>query len=231
MTNETKFLISVCRSAEKLISKNFTMQDKDNKGDIVTCLDVEIEKHIVSKMQKKYPTFKILGEELNTTIGDAKDYFTIDPIDGTINFAYGLPMWGIMVACVRDGKTVSSVISLPRFNEIYYADEFGAFCDGNKIQVNSTHPVEKSIFASNNFFLDIDKKYKRMFANAAVNYCWVANGSLAGVVSGTRNPWSYICGRYLIEKAGGYILKTDDYIVMASSKPHAEFISGHMQPI
>ena len=136
MSMELKFLIELVKEASKLITDEFEVKSKDDKGDLVTNFDYEIEKYIIAKIKKHYPKFSIVSEEYNNKEGLTDNCFTIDPIDGTINFANNIPLWGIQIACIKDKKICAAVIYLPKLNELYYADENGAFLNDIPISVN-----------------------------------------------------------------------------------------------
>ena len=95
MTKELKFLIDTVKEASKLITEEFEVKAKDNKGDLVTNFDYEVEQFMINEIKKAYPNFNIVSEEFNSNEGLTDNCFTIDPIDGTINFANNIPLWGI----------------------------------------------------------------------------------------------------------------------------------------
>lgn len=88
MNDELKFLIKLVKDASLLINDEFEIKVKDENGDLVTNFDYAIEKYITNKIKEKYPQFSIISEEYNSKEGLTDNCFTIDPIDGTINFAY-----------------------------------------------------------------------------------------------------------------------------------------------
>ena len=110
MSEDLKFLIDVVRSASLLINDELEVKAKDDKGDLVTNFDFAIENYITGRIKEKYPDCSIISEEYNNNNELTEICFTIDPIDGTINFANGIPLWGIQVACIRDNKTCAAVI-------------------------------------------------------------------------------------------------------------------------
>ena len=116
MNTELKFLIDVTRAAEKLVSEHFSVSAKGGESDLVTDLDIKIENFLIEKIRAEYPSFDIVSEENNFQNTVTNNCFIIDPIDGTINFANNLPLWAIQIACKKGGKTVASVIDLPRLN-------------------------------------------------------------------------------------------------------------------
>ncbi|MBO4880642.1 MAG: hypothetical protein J5555_03070, partial [Firmicutes bacterium] len=136
MTEDLLFLIDAVKEAAAMITDDFEVNAKDDDGDLVTNFDYEIEKCLIDKLRSRYPGFSIVSEEYNADEALTDDCFTIDPIDGTVNFANRIPLWGIQIACIRDGKPCASVIFLPKMDELYCADETGAFLNGERIRVN-----------------------------------------------------------------------------------------------
>ena len=215
MIKESEFLIRVCKEAAGLITDDFALSVKGGRGDLVTDFDFKVEKFIIDEIKKEYPTFEIISEEYNPTVKLTENCFVIDPIDGTINFAYGIPLWGIQTACIKNGKTVASVIYLPKLNELYHADDEGAFCNGQKIHVSNT-AFDKCLYT-----LSVRKcgadweeppmpiknfKHLRKIGASSVSAAWVACGRFCGfLIKDYDTPWDYVPGHFLIEQAGGFI--------------------------
>lgn len=230
MNKEAKFLIDVVKNAEQLITPEFEVKSKDENGDLITNFDTEIETYIISEIKKQYPDFKIISEEFNSLEGLSDNCFVIDPLDGTINFANGLPLWGIQVACVKDGKTCASVISLPKLNSFYHADETGSYCNGKKISVNKL-PAKSCIYAVDG----LDKmagsvrmkrfsQHLRDIWSEAVTHAWVAQGSYGGVIFKNNCLWDYVPGQFLVKQAGGYIYNSEGVHIAANSKDFADLL-------
>lgn len=129
---EGKFIQRIVREAEKLLSRDFAVYAKGSEGDLVTDVDYLVERFLIEKIQAEYPDFAIISEEFNADTELSDNCFIIDPIDGTKNFANGLPLWGIQVACRKNGQTIASVISMPALKEFYFADESGAYLNGRE---------------------------------------------------------------------------------------------------
>lgn len=230
MEKETKFLIDIVKQASGLINKDFEVKAKNNKGDLVTNFDYEIENFIIGKVKEKYPNFDIVSEEFNSEKGLTENCFVLDPIDGTINFANGLPLWGIQIAYIKNGKTCASVLYLPKLNELYYADKTGAYLNDKKIKVNKK-PIENSLFVvqcskNYNYYSSVPNHFSnfREYYCSAVSHCWLANGGLSGVVFLKDNAWDYLPGHYLVKQAGGALINKDNIHIAASSKKYAEFL-------
>lgn len=230
MNKEAEFLKRVVTEASKLITEEFEVKAKDDKGDLVTNFDYEIEKFIIDEIKKEYPDFDIVSEEFNSNGKLTKNCFVIDPIDGTINFANKLPEWVIQVACVKDGETQAAAIYAPKFNEFYLADEAGAYLNGKEIHVNNL-AVKKSIY-------QIDGKsraqaimrmypYTRNFRNvgcAGIGYAYVAAGRYGGMIFRNETAWDYVPGMYIAKQAGAYIIEKPECYIAANTKEFAELL-------
>ena len=211
MIKETKFLIGIVKKANKISEEQFETNQKGAENDLVTNLDLRIEEFLINEIKKKYPDFDIVSEELNTNNEVTDNCFIIDPIDGTINFANNLPLWGIQVCMRKDGRTVSSVISLPRINELYYADETGAYLNNKKIFINEV-PIKNALYSidGNNNLPSMQRmrKYssnRRNFGGLCVSLAFTAAGRIHGAVFRSDKPWDYEPGLFLCQMAGAKI--------------------------
>ena len=211
MSEDLKFLIDIVKGASLLITDEFEINAKEDDGDLVTNFDFEIENYIIEKIKQNYPDFSIVSEEYNSEKELTDNCFTVDPIDGTINFANTLPLWGIQIACIRNRKTCAAVIYMPKMNELYYADESGAYMNGKPIKVNLLNAKKGLYSVEGPKRLPIQVKMRQINRNcrdfycAAVNYAWVACGRLSATIFIYDTLWDYIPGQYIVEKAGGVI--------------------------
>lgn len=216
MTDELEFLIDIVKQSSKLINKDFVTKAKDNNNDLITDLDTKVEKFLIEKIKERYPSFEIISEEFNKDNKKCENYFTIDPIDGTINFAHGLPLWGIQVAMVEKYKTVASVILLPEFNDIFYADKTGAYKNGEILNLTSAKQdslLVDYIYLKNEvgFCDELTKTvppelkgraFRKLYCAAAV-FSWIADNKLSGYVFTSDKAWDYTPGMFLVKQAGG----------------------------
>jgi len=234
---DTIFLVNIVFEAAQMITDDFFVASKDEKGDLVTSFDFEIEGFISDKIRQNYPTFDIIGEEFNPAQKQTPNCFVIDPVDGTINFAHGLPLWGIQVAMIKRGRTVCSVIYLPKLHELYFADSRGAFVmDGldwdNAKQIHvSDRKSNKALYLveGGNKFPALEKMESysrnwRFFSCSAVNYAWTACGRLGGTILRKDYLWDYLPGQYLVKQAGGFIHNKKGAHVAANSKELAHLL-------
>ena len=227
MSSELKFLIEIVKKSSFMITDKFEVKAKGNKGDLVTNFDYEIEKYLINEIKRNYPEFTIISEEYNKNKRLTDKCFVIDPIDGTINFANKLPLWGIQIACIKGGKTCAAVIYLPKLNELYYADEKGAFLNENKISVNDLS-IKKGLYSIEDpknklGRIDIDNSFRKLYSSA-VCFSFVASGKLSAIGVVCNTPWDYIPGQYIVEKAGGVVYNNENIHIATNNKEFLEYI-------
>ena len=244
MNRDTRFLIDTVVAAAKLVRDDFRVIRKGDDGDLVTTTDLEIERFIIERINTHYPQFSVVSEESSPDGMCADNCFVLDPLDGTINFAHGLPLWGIQVAMIRNGKPCVSVIYLPRLGELYYADDTGAYLCENmshgrlaiaptkfrKISVSKKSHVESLyLVEGGNKFpalgrLNDVSRHWRYFCCTAVNSAWVACGRLGGTILRKDNVWDWLPGQYLVQQAGGVVLNAEGAHICANTKDMAELL-------
>lgn len=190
-----QFLIEITKEASALVTNKFKVNQKGDAYDLITNLDVEIEEFLINKINVKFPDFDIVSEEKNFNHNVTKNCFIIDPIDGTINFANKLPLWGIQIACLINSEPVAAVIYLPRMNELYSADKNGAYLNGEKIATNVV-PIKNTLYSidgTNN--LPIMEKMRpfssgrRNLGAVCVSMAFLSCGRLHGALFRSDKPW------------------------------------------
>ena len=208
---EGEFIKRIVREAEKLLARDFAVYAKGREGDLVTDIDYLVERFLIERIRAEYPDFAIISEEFNADAKLSENCFIIDPIDGTKNFANGLPLWGIQVACRKNGETVASVIDLPALKEFYFADESGAYLNGEKISVREV-PILNAFYAA--IGGDVIEAATRMqkygsthrvFGAACVAFAFLAAGRMHGVSFRAENPWDFEPGLFLAKQAGAVV--------------------------
>lgn len=223
-----EFLKKTVLSASKLITDDFKVDKKGDDYDLITNLDLEVEKYIINTIKNEYPDYDIVSEEFNSSKNISNNCFTIDPIDGTINFANSIPLWGIQVACIKNGNPVAAVIYLPKFNELYYADEKGAYLNNKEIKIKEV-PIKNAIYVIEGNHSEeknikiIKKMYKnaknqRILGSMCVSFSYMAKGIINGVVFDADRPWDYMPGIYICEKAGAKIKNNKDFHAAAMNE-------------
>jgi myo-inositol-1(or 4)-monophosphatase len=210
--NISNFLTTIVKEASTLITDKFSISQKGEKDDLVTNLDVEVEEFLIKKLNEEYPDFEIVSEENNSNKSLSQNCFVIDPIDGTLNFANNLPLWGIQIACVMKSNTVASVIYLPKLNELYSADSNGAYLNGTRISIN-TVAIKNTLYSidgTNNLpIMEKVRPYssgRRNLGAVCVSMAFTSCGRLHGALFRSDKPWDYLPGLFIAEKAGAVTL-------------------------
>lgn len=218
-------IIEISREAGEIIREGFgkklTLEYKSNVSDFVTNIDKAAESKIIEFIKKEYPTHNIIAEESGDDSKGSKYTWVIDPLDGTMNFAHGLPIFSVSIAVMKNSEIISGVI-YDVMNNIFYSAEkgSGAFQNGNKIIVSKNMDLEKSLLVTGfpynikdnpdnaverfNSFL-MNSRGVRRLGSAAIDLCYVANGTFDGFWEVNLHPWDMAAGILLVAEAGGRI--------------------------
>ncbi|SDH33480.1 inositol monophosphatase family protein [Nonomuraea jiangxiensis] len=154
MTDFLRLAEDIAREAgEMLIAKRPTMSaeiaTKSSPTDVVTALDTASEQLIRERVGAARPGDRILGEEGGEAPGDSDVRWIVDPIDGTVNFLYGLPDWAVSIAVEVKGQVVAGVVNVPARGEVYTAAlGAGAWLGGVPLRCNSGVPLAQALVAT-----------------------------------------------------------------------------------
>ncbi len=198
--------------------KEGNIEEKAEK-DFVSYVDKTSEERIREFLSKKYPHHTVVGEEEGAS-GQGEEYlWFIDPLDGTKNYIAGFPIFGVSVGLVREGEPLVGAVYLPAFDTLFYAAKgLGAFKNGKPISVGETRNIRYSVIAygfPSRAHRDLDtywKIFKEIFDKAAamrrpgaaaVDLCFVAEGSFGGLTEFELNPWDVAAGIVILKEAGG----------------------------
>ena len=230
MESEIDFLKRIVKQAENISKEDFSVKSKGTENDLVTNLDLKIEKYLISEINTQYPDFDIVSEEFNSNKNPTENCFILDPIDGTINFANGLPLWAIQISCIKDGKTVAAVINIPKINELYWADEEGSYLNDKRISINEVS-IKNALYTVNggNVIPALQKmrKYttnRRNFNSVGVSLAFVASGKIHGAVFVNDNPWDYEPGMFICKMAGASIKSIKGFHAVAMNKEFLDIL-------
>jgi len=202
--------------------KGFTIHSKGEAINLVTEADLQSEKTIIQLIQKTFPEHQILSEEQGLQdIPQHPIKWIIDPLDGTINFAHGFPMYNVSIGIEYEGNCVIGVIYDPTRDELFLGQQgHGATLNGTPIQVSTTPKLSEALLVTG-FAYDIhtatDNNLKEFCAftlrargmrrtgTAAIDLCYIACGRLDGFWELQLNPWDTAGGKVILEEAGGTI--------------------------
>lgn len=207
---------------KKFFNKKFKVESKSGHFDQVTEADLEAENKIVEIIKVNFPNHNFLGEE-NKYEKTASEYtWIIDPLDGTNNFAHGIPIFSISIALAWNEEVIVGVVYDPLREEIFYAEKNkGAFLNGISISVSQNKNLKSSILITGFYYSrdskmlqtleDIKKFFLagiigiRRFGSAALDLCYVASGRADGFWEFFLNPWDFAAGKLILEEAGGTV--------------------------
>ena len=199
-----------------------------SQKDVVTRADIASEKLIVEGIRKAFPTHCIRTEEAGVIEGeDPRFRWIIDPVDGTVNFSRGIPLWGISVALHFEGKPLLAAINLPKLGELYTAARgHGAFMNGKPIHVSQESDSIHAIVSNGDFNVGdaskINAQNSRNFAHeaeafervkclgsAVIEGCFTACGRIDCFVMTMSYPWDIAAIALMVEEAGGKSTRID----------------------
>jgi myo-inositol-1(or 4)-monophosphatase len=218
-------LIYISKEAGGIIKEGFNKQlnveYKSNESDLVTNIDKASEKLIADFIKKKYPSHGILAEEAGEIKNGSEYLWVIDPLDGTVNFAHGLPIFSVSIGLQKNNKTIAGVVYDIMQDILYSAEEgSGAFANSKRINVSDNSNLSHSILVTGfpynikeNPFNAVEKfaafikasRGMRRLGSAAIDFCYVAKGVFDGFWEVFLNPWDICAGKLIVEEAGGTV--------------------------
>jgi len=197
------------------------VSSKEGVNNLVTEADHASEQAIIQIIKNDFPQHFILSEETGEMPSDSNIKWIIDPIDGTVNFANGIPICAISIGVEKDGEMILGAVYNPFMNELFFAEKGrGATLNGKNIRVSEKPEVIKSCLVtgfpytytetSNSPIRVFEKLIKegvpvRRLGSAAIDLCWVAAGRFDGFYEHHLQAWDTAAGFLMVEEAGGKV--------------------------
>jgi myo-inositol-1(or 4)-monophosphatase len=225
MDDTLEFVEDLARRAGAVLMSGFGhVTHVEHKGatDLVTEFDRRSEALIVAALKARFPDHAILAEESGDVGkgGPAGGYrWVVDPLDGTTNFAHGVPTFAVSIALTRDDRSIVGVVYDPTRDELFAAEAGkGAKLNGSPIRVSAETDLQKALLATgfpydlrtaehNNFrqFVDFHLRVQgiRRAGAAALDTAWVGAGRLDGYWEFGTNAWDIAAGSLIAQEAGG----------------------------
>ena len=213
-------MIKACEKASKVIIRDFGELENlqvSRKGpkDFVTKTDKRVEKILMDELRKSKKNYSFITEETGTILNkDKKNFWIIDPIDGTTNFLHGIPHFAISIALQQEDEIQVGLIFDPIKNEIFYAErDNGSYFNNNRIRVSNKSNFEDCLFASNSEGIKTiyPKLNLRNTGCAALDLAYVGCGRFDGYFHNKINLWDVAAGKIIIEEAGGKVNNINDF--------------------
>lgn len=242
----TDVAIDAARGAGAIALEGFRARDlvvdvKRDMHDLVTRYDEACEAHIREVIAAAYPDSSIVGEETGESAGSGNLTWYIDPIDGTSNFARGIAMWAVSIGVARDGDIISGVIFDPANDQLFWADDRGAYLvdgreGGEQTPLQSWgHTSPERATVALNFPLPRDLVHEpevalqqfaavtntfaqvRGLGSTCITLCWIAAGWIDATISFETHPWDVAAGAFIVRRAGGIYRSYRDGVALPES--------------
>jgi len=212
-------------------------------GSLVTEADSAMQDAMMASLQQHWPETIVLGEEMTADEqqslldSEVSGLWVLDPLDGTSNFAAGIPIFSVSVALIRNNQVVLGVIYDPNRDEIFSAIKGeGAWLNGQPLECSTERTALKQCTAQIDFkrlnaamrvCLAKHHPYlsQRNFGSGALDWCWLAAARSQLYIHGGQKLWDYAAGQLILEEAGG-IARTFDGEVVFQKKLQPRSVVG-----
>ena len=217
---------------------NLQQSTKLNDSDVVTIADKEAEAAILHYIHTHFPDHGIISEESGRDHEDREWRWVIDPLDGTTNFAMGLPPFCVSIALEHNKEAVIGVVFSPYLNEFFYAVKgAGAWLNGKQIHCSDKAEISKAVVAtgmpydrndnSDNNLAEISRMAFRVrgirrMGSAAIDLCYTAAGFFDAYWELNLNRWDVAAGQLIAAEAGAIVesIRSDRNHSILASNPH-----------
>ncbi|MGE4440628.1 MAG: inositol monophosphatase family protein [Desulfomicrobium sp.] len=221
------FLACVRQAGEVVRAQWHDVKEIAFKGriDLVTQTDLAVEKLLLASLPALLPGSTVLAEESHASLDPGALTWIVDPVDGTTNYAHGLPIVAVSVALWKDGRVELGAVYLPVLEELFWAVRGqGAFLNGNRIAVSRENVMQNALVATGfpySFYTEVDRICERLrrvllasqgirrLGSAAADLAYTACGRFEGYYETGLKPWDTAAGWLLVEEAGGTVSGLD----------------------
>ncbi|MFH1524758.1 MAG: inositol monophosphatase family protein [Chloroflexota bacterium] len=214
----------LARKAGEFLRLGYEHEHKiDYKGniDLVTEVDRQSEDYLLGEIHRLFPGHQIVSEEIGLVPGRVAEQWFVDPLDGTVNYAHGIPVFSVSIAYARDGAVALGAVYDPLRDELFTAERgVGAWLNGRRLQVSRATDLQHSLLVTgfpydtwstsqNN--LDNFSRFAKMtqgvrrLGSAALDLCYVAAGRFDGYWELFLRQWDMAAGSLIAAEAGATV--------------------------
>ena len=218
----------IIHAAREELLPRFTRVERQHKrdGSVITEADLATQSRIAAELQGNWPNTVFLGEEMEAAeqaslLESKQPVWCLDPLDGTSNFAAGIPFFCVSLALLQGSKVLLGIIYDPVRDECFSADAMtGAQLNGEPLRVKESGLVLAQTTALIDFkrldpplatrlVSEIPYASQRSFGSVALDWCWLAAGRCHVYLHGRSKLWDYSAGNYIFHQAGGHSCSLD----------------------
>jgi myo-inositol-1(or 4)-monophosphatase len=225
----TELSAVVCELAREELVPRFARVEREIKRDrsVVTVADTAMQERLEGELADRWPQYRLLGEETDgheqrrLMSAPGAGLWIVDPLDGTSNFAAGIPFFSVSVALMLDGEVVLGVVYDPAQDECFTAAKgAGAFLNQQPLAVaGSGLPLRQAIAGvdfkrlparlAERLVREPPYSSQRSFGSVALDWCWVAADRFHVYLHGKQKLWDYAAGQLVLDEAGGFSCTLD----------------------
>jgi len=196
------------------------IRSKSSATDLVSEADERAERAIVTTIRKRRPDDALVAEEGSSARGSSGVGWYVDPLDGTINYLYGIPHWSVSICCADTAGPLAGVVFDPLRDELFAAARGGgAHLGDRRLAVTDKRDLSSALIATGFGYDAAQRKTQgriiakvlgdvrdvRRFGSAALDLSWVAVGRFDGYFESVENPWDWMAGAMFVREAGGRV--------------------------
>lgn len=236
----------LARGAGEIVRNRYTTQKswkiKTSRADIVTEVDEAAEDYIIGRLREERPDDAILSEESGWSgVDDGRNVWIIDPIDGTTNYATGIPFFTVSIAVAQGGISKVGAVYDPLHDEMFHAAEgSGAFLNDRQIFVSTEQHADAGLISvswvrgksDSDKFVNIIRELSqytsqfRRFGSAALALSYAACGRLNGFIQSGLSPWDIAAAELILREAGAIVTDFSENSLNMRN-PNVEIIAGN----
>lgn len=230
MTDELRVARKAAEEAGEVMKSligNVQVAEKGVNYNLVTGADTAAEKTVIATIMEHFPKDAVLGEESAAlTSLRAGRLWIVDPLDGTTNFAHGIPHFAVSIAFAKKGEVQCGVVYDPMHVELFSAQRgSGAWCNGKPVRVSTAPDLTRSVICTGFSYergalmlRTIESIRKLLVKNiqgirrsgaASLDCCYVACGRFDGYFEYRLSPWDFAAGMLIVQEAGGVCADID----------------------